>query len=121
MDKEQLVGCIIMALCCFGCAATFQGIGIHAARSDEPVSFWSGGPKVEAKHVNDIYGYNQACSSMWKLYAIPYWVAGIVACLGFLGDGYLLASAIIMTVACFPGLFFLIWRYKHIEKTYIQR
>ena len=120
MNGEQFAGVIIMALCAFGCAAIFLGISLRALRSEKPVSFWSG-KNVDARDVKDIPGYNQACASMWKVYSVPYWAAGVLGCLGFLGEGYLIGSACVLALACFPGLILLIFRYRQIEKEYISR
>ena len=120
MNGEQFAGVIIMALCAFGCAAIFLGISLSALRSEKPVSFWSG-KNVDPMDVKDIPGYNQACASMWKVYSVPYWAAGVLGCLGFLGEGFLIAAACGLALACFPGLILLIFRYRQIEKEYISR
>ena len=120
MDKQSIAGAIIMALCSFGCAVLFSGIGFHAKKSDKPVAFWSGS-KVDPKKVTDIPAYNRAYGVMWRIYAIPYWLSGVISCVGVAGEGYTLAAAILMSVACFPGLFFLIFQYIKIERKYIVK
>ena len=118
MDNESLIGAIIMALCCFGCGLTFFVIGYFAEKAKKPVNFWSG-TSVPVEKVTDIPAYNHANAVMWKVYSVPYWLAGIFGCLGVIGDVYTMASAIILFLACFPGLFFLVWKYRKIEKRYI--
>ena len=120
MDKEAIVGAVIMALCGFGCGLLFWAIGAWAERSKKPVAFWSGS-KVDPGKVKDIPAYNHANAVMWKAYAMPYWLSGLIGCLGFLGEGVVLAAAIVMTLSCFPGMFFLVFRYGKIEKQYISK
>lgn len=119
MDKENIVGAIIMVLCCGLCAMTFTGIGIFAEKAKKPVSFWSG-TTVPAEKVRDIAGYNRANAVMWKLYALPFWAATVLGFLGIWAKAYTIAAAILLSVACVPGLFFLIWRYRAIEKEYVR-
>ena len=119
MDKENLAGAIIMALCCGLCALTFWAIAHHAEKAHKPVNFWSG-TSVDPKRVKDILGYNHANAVMWKLYSIPYWLATALAILGLWGEGFVIASAIVLGLACVPGLFWLIWRYKAIERKYLN-
>ena len=118
MDNENLVGAIIMALCCFGCALTFLGIGVWAGKAKKPVNFWSG-TSVPIGKVTDVQAYNHANAVMWKVYSAPYWLAGILGCFGCFGKIYTVASAILLSVACFPGVFLLIWNYRKIAKRYI--
>ena len=118
MDKGSTAGAIVMALCCGLCAMTFLGIGIWAEKASKPMSFWSG-TTVDPEKVRDIRQYNHACAQMWKGYSVPYWLAFILSWLGFFGEIYIIAAAVLLSVACVPGLFFLIWRYRVIEKKYI--
>ncbi len=119
MDKENIAGAIIMALCCGLCALTFLAIGMFAERAQKPVSFWSG-TNVPPEKVRDVPGYNHANAVMWKLYSVPYWAAGILGILGLWGQGFVIASAVVLSLACVPGLFFLIGRYRAIEKRYLN-
>ena len=117
MDSEMIAGMIIMAFCCFGCGATFSCIASWAQRSEKPVSFWSG-TKVDPKTISDIPGYNHENAVMWNWYAVPYYFAGIIGCLEPFCNGATIAAAIILFLACFPGIFILVWNYKRIEKQY---
>ena len=117
MDKESIAGAIIMALCCGGCAITFNVIALCARKSQKPFGFWSG-IKVDPAKVPDILAYNRANSRMWDLYSIPFWLAAVLSCFG---DGFLTASAILLSLACFPGMFFLVFRYRKIEKQYMTK
>ena len=119
MDNENLAGAIIMALCCGFCALTFLAIGLHAERADKPVNFWSG-TSVDPKRVRDVLGYNHANAVMWKQYSVPFWVSAILGILGLWGEGFVMASAIVLSLACVPGLFWLIRRYKTIERKYLN-
>ncbi len=119
MDKENIVGAIIMALCCGLCGLTFWVIGSHAEKAIKPVNFWSG-TSVDPSRVQDVLGYNHANAVMWKQFSVPFWIAAVLGILGLWGEIYIMISAILLTVACVPGLFWLIWRYKAIEKRYLQ-
>ena len=120
MDKEAVAGAIIMVLCCFGCGMLFWSIGAWAEKSEKPMGFWSGS-KVDPEKVTDIPAYNHANAVMWKTYALSFWLSGVIGCLGFLGEAFTMAAAILMTLACFPGMFFLVFRYRKIEKQYITK
>ena len=119
MDNENVLGAIIMALCCFVCALTFLGIAIWARKSQKPINFWSG-TSVPAEKVTDIQAYNQANALMWIVYSVPYWMAGLISAFAVLGDIFLIIATIILLLACLPGGFLLIWQYRRIEKKYIR-
>ena len=120
MDKSNIPRVIIMALCCFGCAVLFYGIGIWADKSEKPVHFWSG-TTVDPTKVTDIPGYNHACAVMWKWYSVPYWLSGIFSCLDPWYDGSMIVATVLLVAACVPGFIFLVLRYHRIVKTYISR
>ncbi len=119
MEDEVIFGAIFMCLCCCVCAITFLAIGIYAEKAKKPINFWSG-KNAPAEKIEDVQGYNHANAVMWKLYSIPFWIAAIVGALGFLGEIYTAISAILLSVSCVPGLFFLIWRYRTIEKRFVK-
>ena len=118
MVNRQILGIVIMAVCCFGCALLFFGIGVWADRSSKPANFWAG-TKIDPEKVTDLHGYNHAYAVMWKQYSIPYWLSGILGCLDFISHGFTVAAEILLFAACFPGLFLLIRRYRSIEKAFI--
>ena len=117
---DNLAGMIIMAVCCFGCALLFFGIGIWAEKSTKPVHFWSG-TRIDPQKVSDISAYNHACAVMWKLYSVPYWFCGVLACLDGIHPICMILSTVLLFAACIPGVFWLVWRYSKIEKQYFQR
>ena len=120
MSDGNLAGILIMAFCCFGCAILFVGIGIWAWHSGKPINFWSG-TKVDPEKVSDTPGYNRANAVMWIIYSIPYWIAGIFSCLEPYDQRMMIISAVVLGIACVPGVFFLIFAYHRIEKKYIIR
>ncbi len=120
MDREQIVGIIIWAVVLFGCTILFYGIGIWAEHSKKPVHFWSG-TQVDARKVTDIPAYNHANAVMWKWYSLPYFLSGILGCLDSIHPWCMPVGVILLVLACFPGIFVLIWRYSQIEKIYIPR
>ena len=119
MDNENLIGAIIMAVVCFGCGALFFGLGAYAEKAEKPMHFWSGST-VDPKRISDLYGYNHANAVMWKVYSLPYWVAGVLGCLGAKSETYAVAAAILLFVAALPGLVPLVICYRRIEKRYIR-
>ena len=120
MDKGSLAGTIIMAVCCFGCAALFLGIGVWADRLEKPMHFWSGSTVDPAK-VTDLAGYNHANALMWKVYSVPYWVSGVFSCLGYFSRLCFYISLAFLCLACVPGMYLLVRWYLKIEKKYILR
>ena len=118
MGDESIAGIIIMAVCCFGSALLFFGIGIWAKRSEKPVHFWSG-TTIDPKTVRDIPSYNRANALIWKVYSVPYWIAGIFSCLEPMNHVFMILAAVLLGIACIPGAFFLVFAYRRIEKTYI--
>ena len=120
MDNEQVIAAIMTAVCCFGCAALFYGLGVWALKSKKTMGFWAG-KQLDPERVSDIPAFNQSSAVMWKVYSVRYWLSGLLACFGVLGDGYIWASVILLFAACFPGIIFLIAAYRKIEKRYIRR
>ena len=119
MDGGETAGMIIWLLCTWGCGALFLGIGIYAARREKPMWFWSGST-VDPKTVRDIPAYNRANGRMWTVYSIPYWLGGASV---FWGEGTLgwWIGVGLLLLACFPGIGWLIWKYRKIEKEFIQK
>ena len=118
MSGDDFAGIVIMAVCCFGSAALFFSVGVWAERRKKPMNFWAG-TEIDPKTVSDIPAYNHENAVMWKLYSIPYWLAGLVNLLPIRWSD--IASLILLALACLPGLPLLILRYKQIEKKYILR
>ena len=117
---DNLAGLIIMSVCCFGCGLLFFGIGVWADKSNKPIHFWAG-TKIDPEKVSDISGYNHACALMWKAYSIPYWGCGILSCMDGINRIFSIASAVLLFLACIPGVFGLVWQYTKIEKRYITK
>lgn len=119
MFHELTVGAVIMLVCAWGCGAIFYLIGRHADRSQKPIHFWSGSA-IDPCRVSDVSAYNHENALMWKRYSIPYWISGILSCFGAVSKDFVIAATAVLFLACFPGLFFLIRKYRKIEKTYIH-
>ena len=105
-----------MIICCLGCAALFYGIGIWADKSEKPVHFWSGS-KVDPATIADVDSYNHDNAVMWKVYSVAYWIAGVLAFF----DHCMIYATVLLILACFPGMFFLVRQYMRIEKRYKKR
>lgn len=113
MTKET-AGIIVMLVCYWGVAATFWGIGCYDFCAEKPVNFWAG-VEIDPKTVADIPGYNHSNAKMWQMYSVPYWLAGLVSIWNAA------AGLVIISLACFPGLWLLIRNYRKIERKYICR
>ena len=119
MDSEVIVGAIIMAVCCFGCAVLFLCIGIHMQRSKKPAHFWAGS-EIKPEYVTDIVLYNRENGRIWICYSIPYFLAGVLGCLNWVDARYTIASVVVLLAAAFPGIPLLIRHYRKIEAKYID-
>lgn len=118
MTREAIVGTVIMVICCWGAAALFFGIGVWANHRKTPMHFWAG-TEIDPRTVSDIPAYNHENAVMWKVYAVPYWIAGALSL--FQAHWCAVAAGILITLACFPGLLILIRHYRQIEAKYICR
>ena len=114
MDGEKIGGIVIMVFCCVLCGSIFSGMSVWAKKRKDPMHFYSG-TTVDPKTVSDIPAYNLENSKMWMIYSVPFWASGVVS---FFHMG---AAAVIVTVACFPGFLWLVFRYKRISQKYIIR
>lgn len=108
------MGLFIMLLCCWGAGVLFYGIGIWAEHRQTPMHFWAG-TEIDPKTVTDIPAYNHANAVMWKIYSIPYWIAGFCS---FYNNLY---AGILLMLACIPGVGVLFWQYHKIEKEFIRK
>lgn len=117
MNREAIGGMIIMVLVCWGCGGLFFGIGCWSVRRRSPMHFWAG-TQLDPKTISDIPAYNRENGTMWKLYSVPFWLAGVFS----LGVGWepmvSIASLVLMLLASTVGLWWLVRRYKHIEAKY---
>ena len=108
---EEFWALVTMLASCWGSALLFLAIGIWADRRKTPMHFYSGVP-IDPKSITDVQGYNRQEGKMWKQYSIPYWLAGI---LSFWNIGW---AAIVIGLACFPGIFWLVWKHHRIRREF---
>ena len=120
MDNEAILGSVIMLLCCWGSAALFTGIAIRARKRNKPINFWAG-KDVDPASVRDVAEYNRANSIMWLVYSLPYWISGGISLLFGRGDHMVILAAILLALACFPGIWILVRHYRKIETKYVIR
>ena len=120
MNNESIVGPLIMVLCCWGCAALFTGIAIHARKRSTPIHFWASS-KIDPASVRDVAGYNRENSVMWLAYSVPYWLSGGISLFLGKGDHVAFFAVALLVFACFPGIWILVKQYRKIEKKYINR
>lgn len=93
------------------CAGVFTALGLGAAKHD-PVHLWCGDCRGRER-VTDEHGWKKSHRRMWLLYAMPYWVSGLVAFLW--ADG---AAALLIVSAC-AGLWWLLWMNGRLEKQFV--
>ena len=119
MFGELTAGAVIMVFCAWGCGAIFYFIGRNADKSGKPAHFWAGS-EIDPRNVSDLPSYNHANAVMWKCYSIPYWISGLLSCFAFISEAYISAGAVMLFLACLPGIPLLIRKYRQIEKTYLR-
>ena len=117
MDGETIFGIIMMTACGFGIGAIFYGIGVWASKRPDPMHFWTG-PTVDPKTISDVSAYNQENARMWKVYSVPFWLAGLLQILSAWIPQLAIAVAVLLVTSCTAGLVWLIWKYGRIKKKY---
>lgn len=117
MEGPQILSAIVMIFSGFGLGGLFHWMGVWASNRKDPMHFWSGST-VDPKTISNIPAYNQANASMWKCYAVPYWLTGICGILCFWKIWFSVAAGIFITLACTVGIWWLIYTYRKIEKQY---
>lgn len=111
MSGEEIFGLIIMVGSCWLCAATISAMGIWGLKRRKPMHFWSG-TAVDPKTISDIPAYNRENARMWFVYSGFFWISGIVSFF------HTIAAMVIMMLACFPGILFLVRQYNRIYSKY---
>ena len=102
---------IVWYLTAFGCGILFFAIGIYAQNLKKPMWFWSGS-RVNPSEITDIPAYNSENATMWKLYSLWFFGAGLA---------YIWSEvvALILLVASFViGFPVLVVTYSKIYKKY---
>lgn len=102
---------IIWLISVWGCAVIFLGLGIYAAKSKKPMSFWSG-TTVPPESITDITAYNREYSLMWKIFSLPFWITGITF------FWFPVISAVIMALSSIWGIVWMVWKFEKITKKY---
>ena len=114
MDGEKILGIIVMMFCSMLCGGIFAGMGFWAKNRKDPMHFYSG-TSVDPRTISDVPAYNEANARMWFTYSAPFWLSAVVSFF------HLGAAAVIMSLGCFPGFLWLIFKYKSICKKYMIR
>jgi hypothetical protein len=117
VSGEEIFGFIMMFGCCFGCGAMIFGIGLWAERSKKPFGFWTF-REVKRESISDIPAYNRESGKLWKLYSVPFFLAGALYSAGIRFPALQMAAIILLVIACTVGIALLIWQYKRIERKY---
>lgn len=117
MTGEQIFGLILILGVFWGCGAVFFGIGIWASKRKDPMHFYSG-TKIDPKTISDIPAYNRENSRMWKLYSIPYWLAGVCGMFGVFQSWAAILGLVLIVAACTAGIWWLLREYKRIATKY---
>ena len=104
-------GLVLWLVISLSMAMLFFGIGVYACRRTKPMWFWSGST-VKEEEITDVPAYNKANGTMWILYSLWYWVAGLLYVF------FPMAAVIVMVVGATVGTVPLIIGYHRIYKKY---
>ncbi len=115
MTKEQIIGIVIIAVCCWGCAGFFSLLALRAGKRKRPVRFWPGIP-VAPKEITNALAYNRAVAKLWWLYSVPFWLSGGCCIIGILiyNPWLEIACCVILLLSATFGTWLLIRTYKQI-------
>lgn len=103
---------IIWYITLFATATVFFLIGVYAQKREKPMWFWAGS-EIEVSQVIDVKQYNKENGTMWKLYSLWFWAAGLAEIWSSV------AALVVLILSCTVGLPLLIDTYKRISKKYI--
>ena len=117
MNGDAIFGMIIMAFCNLLCAGIFYGIGVWAARRNDPMHFYSG-TTVDPRSISDIPAYNRENAKMWKIFSLPFWLSTICSILSFFVPWLSTVSIVLLIASCTVGIGWLIRKYNSICKRY---
>ena len=117
MTGEQILGVIMILGVCFGCGAMIYGISLWAEKSKKPFGFWTF-KEVKSESISDVSAYNRENGKMWKIYSIPYFLAGFCGIGGIWFLWLHAVAGILMILACTLGIGWLVWYYKRIFRKY---
>ena len=113
---EILIGFFML----FGCGLGIFLFGQWAGKQNEkPLGFWANGKPLDPKSVPDIPGYNRAFGRLFRIYAVPFLLSGVMMAFSGLGDLYASVSLAIVVLWGIFGTWWLIHSYKQIEKQFI--
>lgn len=102
---------IIWYVTLFGTAILFYLIGVYAQKRKKPMWFWAGS-EVNASQITDVKQYNKENGTMWKLYSLWFWAAGLAEIWSSV------VALVILALSCTVGLALLTCTYKKISKKY---
>ena len=109
-----MAGKIIMWVVAFGCGILFFGIGVYARRLKKPMWFWSG-TEVDPAEITDVERYNRANCTMWQVYSVWFFGAGVAEIWSSL-----LSFVLIMLGSTLGSIILFIW-YNRIFHKYTKR
>ena len=106
-----MAGKIIMCAVSFSCAILFFAIGVYARKLKKPMWFWSGS-EVDASQITDVRLYNKENGTMWQLYSLWYFAAGMAEIWNTI------IALILLILSGTVGIALLIGSYNKIYKKY---
>ena len=109
-----MAGQIIMCLVSFGCAITLFAIGVYARKLEKPMWFWSGS-EVKASQITDVKQYNKENGTMWQLYSLWFFAAGLAE----FWNG--IVAVTLLMGGCTVGIGLLVFSYNKIYAKYRVR
>lgn len=120
MNVDTIFGMLITTVCSFLCAAIFYGIGIWAAKRNDPMHFYSG-TTLDPNSISDVTAYNLENAKMWKTFSIQFWLSGLCGALSFLDNRLSTVSIALLIAGCSVGIVWLVRKYHRILKKYLIR
>ena len=120
MNNDTIFGMIIITLCSLLCAAIFYGIGVWAAKREDPMHFYSG-TTVDPRSLSDVSAYNLANAKMWKTFSVPFWLCALCSILCFWDKRFSTVSIALLVAGCTVGIVWLVRKYHRIFKEYSIR
>ena len=106
---ENIIGFVII----FGCGLGIYLFGIWSGKQEKPMGFWANGKSFDPGAVTDVPGYIREYSRLFRLFALPCMVSGILMPI------HAAVSLVILLVWAVLGIYWLIVEYRMIEKRYI--
>lgn len=116
MDGQLFTKVFVSAIG-FLCCVLFWIIGFLEGRKEKPANLFSG-VRLSPEQVENIRAYNHAVGRLWKCWAIPFGLSGLLA---LPGGGFLYGALILEFLSGTAGAALVLRRMFAIQKKYIRK